>query len=383
MKICAIICEYNPFHNGHEYLIRTAKERTGADAVLCIMSGNFVQRGQAAVLEKHIRAKHAILCGADAVIELPTVFATSNAEIFACGAISILSKIPEVSYLCFGAETADKQAFLDAAQALLDEPESVSAEIKRLMKTGISYAAALSQARADYASSTLACKPNNILGLEYTKALLLAGAKIDIIPIQRMGAEYHDNDINAEYSSATAIRNAATSGRIFDAEKQTPKCVFDDLLYATEIDLSTPEKLAILATSSDVLASTLDCSEGLENAFKNAAFMPTPLEESLVSARYTASRIRRIALQNLLNIRKDFVFECLQAPLYIHPLAYKADRKDLLSALSKASIPFLAAGKAKGELSGTAKQCLETDELAEKIYAVLAKKEFDNKTILV
>ncbi len=383
MKICAIICEYNPFHNGHKYLIRTAKEQTGADAILCIMSGNFVQRGQAAVLEKHIRAKHAALCGADAVIELPTVFATSNAEIFARGAISILSKIPEVSYLCFGAETADKQAFLNAAHTLLDEPESVSAEIKRLMKTGMSYAAAISQARAEYASSALPCKPNNILGLEYTKALLLAGSKIDIVPIQRVGAEYHDNEISPAYSLATAIRNAAPCGRIFDAETQTPKCVFDDLLHSNEIDLSIPEKLAVMTTPSDALSSTLDCSEGLENAFKSAACLVAPLDESLVSARYTASRIRRIALQNLLQIRKSFVLECLQAPLYLHPLAYKADRKDLLSALSKASIPFLAAGKAKSELTGTAKQCLETDELAEKMYAVLAKKEFDNKTILV
>ena len=99
MKICAIICEYNPFHNGHEYLLREAKTRTDADAVLCIMSGNFVQRGEAAILEKHIRAKHAVECGADIVIELPTVFATSNAELFARGAISILSKIPSITHL--------------------------------------------------------------------------------------------------------------------------------------------------------------------------------------------------------------------------------------------------------------------------------------------
>ena len=133
MKICAIICEYNPFHNGHEYLIKEAKRRSDADAVLCLMSGNFVQRGSVAVLPKRNRAIHAVKCGADAVIELPTVFATSNAEIFASGAISLLSKIPEVTCLAFGAELGEKEPFLQAAAALLKEPEAVSKTVKTLM----------------------------------------------------------------------------------------------------------------------------------------------------------------------------------------------------------------------------------------------------------
>ena len=106
MKICAIICEYNPFHNGHLYQLKQAKALSNADFLLCIMSGNFVQRGEAAIMEKHMRAKHAVMAGADAVIELPTPFATSNAELFAKGAIHILSSIPNVSTLCFGAEKA-------------------------------------------------------------------------------------------------------------------------------------------------------------------------------------------------------------------------------------------------------------------------------------
>ena len=116
MKFCGIICEYNPFHNGHLYQLQEAKKRSGADALLCIMSGNFVQRGEAAVLDKFTRAKHAVKAGADIVIELPALFATSNAELFAKGAISLLSAIPSVSTLCFGAENADKTAFLLAAR---------------------------------------------------------------------------------------------------------------------------------------------------------------------------------------------------------------------------------------------------------------------------
>ena len=126
MKICAIICEFNPFHNGHQYLLSEAKKRTKADALLCIMSGNFVQRGEIAILDKYTRAKHAVACGADIVIELPSVFATSNAEIFASGAISILSKIPSVTHLAFGAEYADKTAFLETAHGLINEPPIVA-----------------------------------------------------------------------------------------------------------------------------------------------------------------------------------------------------------------------------------------------------------------
>ena len=383
MKICAIICEYNPFHNGHEYLLREAKIRSGADAVLCIMSGNFIQRGEAAILEKHIRAKHAVECGADIVIELPTVFATSNAEVFARGAISILSKIPSITHLCFGAETADKEAFQRTARALTTEPETVSEEIKAQMKKGVSYAAAVTEARKKHLPTTLFTTPNNILGLEYTKALLSIGSPIEILPVQRVGANYLDACIHAEYSSATAIRAAAFEGRIYDVERQTPKQVFDDLLLASKIDLSLAEKLAILNVSTELLATTLDCSEGLENAFKTAATSTKTLEESLVSTRYTASRIRRIALQNLLNVRKDFIFECLSNPLYIHPLAYKSERTDLLSALSKASIPFLSSGKEKRSLTRTAKACLSKDEYAEQVYSVLAEQEFEHKTILL
>ena len=123
MKICAIICEYNPFHNGHLYQLNLARELSGADAVLCIMSGNFVQRGENAILDKYTRAKHALKAGADIVIELPTVFATSPAELFATGAIHILSSIPAVKTLCFGAENADnrRKNFLKRRGQVCDE----------------------------------------------------------------------------------------------------------------------------------------------------------------------------------------------------------------------------------------------------------------------
>ncbi len=383
MKICAIICEYNPFHNGHKYLIDEAKLQSNADAVLCIMSGNFTQRGEAAVLEKHLRAKHAILSGADIVIELPTVFATSNAEIFAKGAISLLSKIPAVQYLAFGAEFADKELFLQAAKALINEPQAVSSTVKTLTKSGVGYAEAIATARSKVADKRLFSSPNNILGIEYTKAILEQNSSIEILPIQRLGAGYHDERAKDDFASATAIRRALHENTLSEIEAFLPTYVFSDLQSASEVNLDTFEKLAILRETPEKIAEVLDCTEGLENGFIKAASGTLSLEEALTSPRYTAARIRRIALQNLMNIHKDLVFECLESDLYLHPLAYKQDRAEVLSTLSEATIPFLSSGIQKSKLSATATKSLAVDELAEKMYAALTGREYTNKTYIV
>ena len=371
MKICAIICEFNPFHNGHQYLLTEAKKRTGADALLCIMSGNFVQRGEMAILDKYTRAKHAVECGADIVLELPTVFATSNAELFACGAISILSKIPAIIHLAFGAELADKTAFLETAKALIHEPPVVTNTVKELMDAGTGYAQAIATARAQVGDKRLFESPNNILGIEYTKAILSQNAKIDILPIQRQGSGYNDLALSNEFASASAIRKAHFEGKQNAIESFLPSSIQQDLASAQEISLDTYEKLSILQTSSETLASTLDCSEGLENAFLKACESPEPLETALSSPRYTAARIRRIALQNFLGIREAFIRQCLTAPLYLQPLAYRKSRPEILSEVSKSSIPFLTSGKAKAQLADIAKECYEKDEYANKVFAIL------------
>ncbi len=382
MKICAIICEYNPFHNGHEYLLKQAKELSGADAILCIMSGNFVQRGEGAILEKHERAALAVEHGADMVIELPTVFATSNAEIFARGAVSILSKIPQVTHLCFGVEYGTKEDFLKAAKLLANEPPEVSEAVKALTAKGMSYAAALTQARQELLQENLLSSPNNILGLEYTKAIIASQANIEILPVTRVGGKYHDKELHERFPSATAIRKAYA-----EENRECLKAILPDTLYAAlenanVIDLSTAEKLAILNVDAATFATTLDCNEGLENAFKKAALLPDDLETTLTSARYTASRIRRIALQNLLGIRKDLIFKYLSSALYIRPLAYKAEQKELLSILSQSQLPFLACGKDKENLDGVAAECFAKDLLAENVYTILSQKVYQNKTIV-
>ena len=369
MKICAIICEYNPFHNGHLYQLREAKRLSGADALLCIMSGNFVQRGEAAIMDKYTRAKHAVLAGADIVIELPTIFATSNAELFAKGAISILSTIPNVDTLCFGAENANKTAFYLAARYLNDESEEVSQKIKETVATGVSYAKARAQAWAGFIPLDLLSSPNNILGLEYTRALLAGHSSIQILPIERIGSGYNDDALQENYSSASAIRSAIKDGNKF--ANNLPDFVARDLPKILESCLDTLEKYALISRSTQEIASVCDCTEGLENALKKAALHKETLVDSLTSARYTSSRIRRIALQNLLNIPETLIRESLFAPLYLHVLAAKKDRKDVLSSLSQASVPVIIRAHDEDKLDGVSKECFAVDNYAEQVYSLL------------
>ena len=380
MKICAIICEYNPFHNGHLYQLEQARA-SGADAVLCIMSGNFVQRGEAAVMDKYTRAKHAVMAGADIVIELPTVFATSNAEIFAKGAIKLLSSIPAVTSLCFGAETDDAEAFLSAAKQLNNEPAEISGKIKQNLSVGMSFAKARAEAWSQLIPQELLSSPNNILGLEYAKAIVAYNANIRLLPILRIGSGYNTMELKENYSSASAIRQA-----IKNKEKtgsNLPDYVKNDLPNELENKLVVLEKYAVISKNATNLTKVCDCNEGLENAFKNATLSPLSFPESLTSARYTASRIRRIALQNLLNIEENFIRECLCSSLYLHVLATKKSRKDVLTALSESSLPLLVRAHDEDVLTDTAKACHAKDIFAEAVYSLLYPNNRIKKTIFV
>lgn len=380
MKICAVICEYNPFHKGHQYHLSEAKRLSGADAVLCIMSGNFVQRGDAAIMDKFTRAKHAVLGGADIVIELPTIFATSNAELFAKGAISILSSIPEVTTLCFGAETDNKDAFLQTANLLNNEPEEISQSIKALTSEGISYAKARATAWQSFLPCNLLTSPNNILGVEYTRAIIAKNANIDILPIKRMGGAYNDNELSDTFSSASAIRAAISTDKTI--EDAVPDFVNVDLPNQLTDKLDCLEKYAILSRMETEIARTCDCTEGLENAFKKAALQDKSLSDSLTSTRYTSSRIRRIALQNLLKIEESFIRKALQSPLYLRVLATKKDSTEALSALSRANLPIIARAHDETSLCSVAKKAYEIDRYAENVHGLLYSP-YHNRTIFI
>ena len=330
--------------------------------------------------DKFTRAKHAVLGGADIVIELPTIFATSNAELFAKGAVSILSAISSVTTLCFGAESADKTALLETAKLLNNEPIEVSQKIKELSAQGISFAKARAIAWQEVTTTNLLTSPNNILGVEYTRAILESHANIDILPITRVGCGYNDCDLQGEFSSASAIRTAIMQQNNFD--NTLPEFVKADLPLNLTDKLDLLEKYAILSRTANEIASVCDCTEGLENAFKKAATQEASFVDSLTSARYTSSRIRRIALQNLLKIEENFIRQAIQAPLYIRILAVKKASIEVLSAISNTSLPIIARVHDEDSLSDIAKQCYDIDCFAENTHKLLYPHN-NNRTIFI
>lgn len=210
MKTVAIIAEYNPFHNGHKYHLETAKKLTGSNYSVALMSGNFLQRGQAAMWDKYTRAKMCVSSGIDLALELPFPYATGSAKDFAIGAVNILNSLNSIDYLCFGAENADISVFNQIADILISEPDTYKEQLKNELSCGKSFPAARESAllaciNSVYAADILS-SPNNILALEYICALKKTCSKIKPVIIERKNAGYHDSKIYGEISSATAIR---------------------------------------------------------------------------------------------------------------------------------------------------------------------------------
>ena len=389
MRICGIICEYNPFHNGHAYLLEKARAESGCDAVVCVMSGSFTQRGELAVLDKYTRAEHAVRAGADAVLELPAVFAISSAELFAKGGIKLLCSIPDFAVLAFGCESGTKQDFLAAAAAAAESESGKFKEILHAcMEAGKSFLRARQEAYAADGKTELAAmlsSPNNILGVEYTKALLALGSRTDLLPVLRRGAGYGDTQLQSAYSSASAIRLAireSKQARLL--RKNVPDFVAGDLDGCA--DLSDYKKIALyaaLAADSAKLRKTPDCSEGLENRIKAIASASPDYDElisKVTSKRYTSARIRRILAANVLGIENNFAQKCLRSQMYLRPLAVKKERaNEMLSALARASAPLLARANDFSKIDKIARESLGKDKLADGILALCSKTPVQNR----
>lgn len=379
MKICAIICEFNPFHNGHKYIIEMAKKLSNCDFLLCIMSGNFTQRGDFAVLDKSVRSRHAVLNGADAVIELPAAFSVAPAEIFAKGAIKILASIPEVTTLAFGCENPDAD-FLGAAKILNCESEKFKKILAEKLDGGESYIKSYAAAFAACGgNSALLSNPNNILGIEYAKDILKSNAGISVLPIKRIGQLYHETEIKSTYSSARAIRENIASAEVKNC---VPSNVFGDLK-----DFSAQKQLfgellrfTLLCTAPETLAKIYGCTEGLENSLLSRCNLPfEQLVKEVSGKRYTESRIKRITLANMLKLYANDCNKYLTAQLYIKPLAIKKELADLiLPSLSKSSYRVLFKQKDINLLQDVAKKCLDSDIYADKIYNFMFGKPFND-----
>jgi len=380
LKLAITICEYNPFHNGHEYSLNTIKKLSDADAVVCIMSGNFTERGDIAIMHKYERARHAVLAGADLVIELPTVFATAPAEIFAKGAVKLAECLSGERTLFFGIESGNKNGLVATANYLLRE----TAEFKELLKNEL--AAGVSFARARYNALEklnppgidlgFALSPNNILALEYTKAVIERGYKTDVEPIIRVGAGYNAQKPEGAYFSASGIRELIENGKRRKAAKYMPQYVFKDLPDQLP-DIDALILYSLLITPKKQLAGITDCSEGLENRIKamlKDCFTRKELIEKLSTKRYTVPRLSRITLASLLAIDWKFTAKCLKNDLYLKVLAINKNKMNLLSELG-GKIPFIMRKRDADDLSGTAEECFSKDVFANEIYNLATGKK--------
>lgn len=320
MKVVGIICEYNPFHLGHKKQIDSIRARFGGDCtIVCLMSGSFVQRGAPAILDKSLRAKAAVLSGADLVLELPVTYALSSAEGFAAGGVRILA--PFCDYLCFGCETGDEKALMDTAGALLSPefPPLLRVELEK----GLSFPAARAGAlRAMGLDADILSRPNDILAVEYCKAMLSQDTKIQPLPIIREGS-YHAETADSENPSATAVRGLMLAGQDWSAfVPEAARTVFEG---AALHSVSTGERavLAKLRTMTDGEFEALPYgSEGLWRKLMHACRSCAALEQIAAAAkskRYTRTRIDRMVMCAFLGITKNL----MEAPVpYTRVLAF-------------------------------------------------------------
>ena len=377
MRICGVVSEYNPFHKGHAYQIEQAKSRLGEDsAVICCMSSDFVQRGDAAILPKHLRAKAAVLGGADVVLELPAPYALRSAEGFAQSAVDILLGTGVLTDLSFGAEDADPELLKETASLLL-EHQTVQDTLMHL-KTGISYAAARERALYQRVKekAEILQKPNNILSVEYCKALIRRESEINILPIERTGAG-HDQGAEGDYASASHIRELLREGKTDEALSYMPETTVAILKEAMEsghalLDQTRLENAmlsALVRLTSDDLAALPDANEGLDNRLLEAIRKGRTIEEICAQAktkRYALSRIRRMIFCAYLGITKE---ESTTPPPYARVLAFSDKGREVLKlARKRATLPLITKPAHAFDLGGDARKIFEREALSCDLY---------------
>ena len=350
-RVLGIIAEYNPFHNGHMYHLQKAKEQSGAQYCICVMSGNFVQRGNTSIVNKWKKAEMALLNGVDLVIELPTIYSVASAEGFSLGAIKLLNNLKIVDAISFGTETSDFAALNNISSIVNEEPMKYKSILNSELKKGLSFPKARENALMLYLNDNkrydnILNTPNNILAIEYLKALKKIKSTIQPIPVKREKVYYNDNVIVDEFASATAIRKLLKNEEFSEIRKVVPKSTYQILKKETELgnvvlDLSRYEKEIIYnlrrMTVSEI-AELPDVNEGLEHSLKNAANYSndiTNLINIVKTKRYTVTRIQRILICALLGITKRDVGMAKKAEPYIRVLGFNEKGKELISRINK------------------------------------------------
>lgn len=398
MKVVGLITEYNPFHNGHQYHIQKAKELTGADYAVVIMSGDYVQRGTPAVMPKRLRAQMALQHGADAVFELPLCYATGSAEFFAEGTVSFLEQIGIVDFLCFGSESNDLEGLQKVADILSAEPDEYKAFLQTHLKNGLSFPSARQYALIDYLRdetlTELVKDPNNILGIEYLKALKKLHSTIQPVTIQRKGAHYHNTDLTECFSSASAIRQLFFTDTDFAAfesilSSQIPPTGTSLLKehWQTQYpivpnDFSLLLKYRLFEETPESIVQYMDVSEELANRIYNqlSAFLNWEQFCNLLKTKeLTHTRIQRALLHILLKAKKEEIqsHREQQYHYYARLLGFRKNSAQIISAISKnAEIPLITKVSDADKLTECGKEMLQKDLFASNLYASVITDKF-------
>jgi len=398
MKVLGIIAEYNPFHNGHLYHLEESKKLSSADYTVCVMSGNFIQRGEPAMLDKWARAEMALLSGADLVIELPVVYAMSSAEFFAYGAVKILDSIGVVDFICFGSEAGSIGMLKKIADVLYNEPEDYKLSLKTHLAKGLSFPSAREAALKQYFSnispicehiSYLMGASNSILGIEYLKALKRLKSNIMPLTVKRINNDYNSQDITGNISSATAIRK-----HVFQCSQQHSCPDLSQVLPASSLAVLQrefecgrgpvfPQRFediiiySLRKMTAEQVRNLPYVSEGLENRIKDAAHSSGSLEEILekvTTKRYTRTRIQRSIFSLLTGLTADDfnLFNKYGGPQYIRVLGFNPKGRELLSVAKKrASLPIIVkTANFKNSCNPLVRRMIEIESFSTDMYVL-------------
>lgn len=406
MNVIGIIAEYNPFHNGHAYQIAHVKKNLHADYIVVAASGDYVQRGEPALLDKYTRARMALSSGADVVLELPILWSTASAELFADAGISLFEKTGCVNGICFGAESGDLALLRRIADVLADEPAALKASLKRNLKSGNTFPKAREAALLSYfadaadqdgalpVSTETLSSPNNILALEYLKSLRRRASSITPYLLKREGASYHETSIRSGASevpaSASAIRHTlfaggagasedSADGILRHAMPQEALAILQD--YRADFPLLCADDFSgilgylLLSSSASQLARIADSSPEFANRMRNQLPYYTSFSSfasRLKSKEMTLTRINRILLHSVLGITSsDYICgNALDKIPYLRILGFRKSSAPLLAALkASAAVPLITRpSQALKFLSPDAMQVFEHDVFAGNLY---------------
>lgn len=395
MRTVGIIAEYNPFHTGHKYHLEKAKEISGADYAVVVMSPDYVQRGEPAIFDKYTRTRMALMNGADLVIELPVCYAAGSAEYFAQGAVSLLDGLSVVDAICFGGESDDIRLFFQTAKVLLFEPDIYVRELRRLIKEGNTYPQARNEALALYFSGEgmpytdaglleLLMTPNNILGVEYCKALLKINSPLSALPVKRKGSRYSSLALDGPCCSASALRRGIWEGSSDKTLlRYIPQNCQDLFLDCRRAPRSSHEFMICLTEkllSMDSYGHILDIGPELSDRISSLRFscMGKSFDETvslLKTKQLTEARIRRALLHLILGIEKERTesFRDNGAVFYAKVLGFRRDAAPLLHEIKKKSrLPLITKNARASEMIGDmGKEMWEQDVYASHLYRAL------------